>query len=358
MNSKNNLIDNYKNSVFSSYIKNLIKNYSVKHNDRILLKYIETDRLDINTLLDSLDNEKFLKGNELSINIADYITEYIFNSDDYIKFKNNKFFMLDKILNNVKTYDQEGNIVDIELNLEQKELVVKQYQESFDEDIRNYIENNSEEFEELFIANNKVQFENLFPKSYIETLKEQAITNFCNNKKMDAVRYCLAFPEEMKSALSNQYVNNDKFKTLLVFNNVNNILELKKENIKVPTKVKEKEIDKPKEEIKKEVQKESKKESNKMSIFVTLSGNETKTANGIYVPINETNQIFIPKQLYKIDKDKIEILSNKSNQALMSEYLINNEEHTKTWISRLSLDEFYHKYYSIYEVQKEREVLV
>ena len=64
---------------------------------------------------------------------------------------------------------------------------------------------------------------------------------------MEAVRYCLAFPDEMKSAMSREYVNNDKFKTLLVFNNINNVLKLSKGNLK-EEKVKENDL-----RIKKEI---------------------------------------------------------------------------------------------------------
>lgn len=69
-------------------------------------------------------------------------------------------------------------------------------------------------------------------------------------------------------------------------------------------------------------------------------------------------QIYIPKQLYKKSEDKLEILSSKGNQALMSEYKVNNIEHTRTWVSRLNLDDFYHKYYSLYEIQREKEVMI
>ena len=42
----------------------------------------------------------------------------------------------------------------------------------------------------------------------------------------------------------------------------------------------------------------------------------------------------------------------------MSEYKVNNIEHTRTWVSRLNLDDFYHKYYSLYEIQREKEVMI
>ena len=77
----------------------------------------------------------------------------------------------------------------------------------------------------------------------------------------------------------------------------------------------------------------------------------------MYLPINKGTQIFIPKQLYRKNDKKIEILNSQSNQAVMSEYEINDTNHTKKWISKLSLDDFYHKYFNLYEIQKEKEVM-
>ena len=101
-----------------------------------------------------------------------------------------------------------------------------------------------------------MQFEKLFPKTYVETLKEQAVTRFRNDGVMEAIRYGLAYPEELKSAMSRQYVNNNKFKTLLVFNNNKNILELTKENLKEETKELEKDKTKVIETIEKQQTKE------------------------------------------------------------------------------------------------------
>ena len=65
------------------------------------------------------------------------------NKDDYIKFKNDKIFILENLLNNVKSFDQEGNVVNIKLSVEQKDIVLKQYAESFETNIKDYIEVNS-----------------------------------------------------------------------------------------------------------------------------------------------------------------------------------------------------------------------
>lgn len=349
---QNNRVDRYKNIFFYHYILDIIKNYANKNQDLILLKYIELGKLDMDTMLETLDNENFLKDGELTINIGSYIRDYIYESEEYKNFKNDKSFILEKLLDNVKAFDQNGNIVNIELTVEQKDMVIKQYNESFDSSIKDYIENNPDEFEELFIANNLSQFENLFPSTYVDTLKDQAINRFKNDNVMEAVRYGLAYTENQKSSMSRKYVNNDKYKTLLVFNNNKNILSLSSENIKQPQKEETKEMENSKPKKEKE-----KSKSKPMSIFIKLSGKEKETYKGLYLPVDNGLQVFIPKELYRKDDSKLEILNNGSHQANMSEYKINTNENTKKWLSRLSLEDFYHKYFKLYEIQMEKEVM-
>lgn len=343
----------YKDAYFYSYIKSLIKEYAINHQDRILMKYVDSDSLKIDEILNNLDNEKYLSNNRLEIDIVKFIEDYLIKSKSYMDFKNNKVFILDNLLNNVKGYDEKGNVVNIKLDLKQKEILIKQYNESFDNEVKQYIENNSDEFEEIFVANNNMQFEKLFPKTYAETFKDQALSRFRNDGVMEAIRYSLAYSDELKSAMSRKYVNNNKFKTLLVFNNNNNILGLTKDNFIEQTKEQEKE--KIKEE--KTIEKQKLKEKNQTSIFITLSGNEKETYKGIYLPISDENVLYIPKQLYRKNNQRIEILDNQRNAATISEYKIDNEEHKKTWIAKIGIDEFYHKYYKLYEIQKEKEVM-
>ena len=171
---------------------------------------------------------------------------------------------------------------------------------------------------------------------------------------MEAVRYALAYPENMKSALSSKYVNNDKYKTLLVFNNNKNILGLTTENI---IKEEQQEIEKQPEKTKEKTEVEAVENRNDMSIFIKLSGKEKESYKGIYLPINSGTQIFIPKQLYKIDDGKLQILNSQSNVANMSEYAIDEQSKTKKFMNRLSLDNFYHKYFNLYEISMEKEVI-
>jgi len=301
----------------------------------------------------TINTPDYLKDDSLTINLGSYVRDIIYKSKDYIEFKEDKKFILDKLLNNVKSFDSNGNKVDIELTVEQKDMVIKQYNESLKDDEKAYVENNPDEFEELFIANNYKQFAKLFPSTYIEALKEQAINHFKNDNVMEAVRYGLAYSDDIKDAISREFVNNEKFKTLLVFNNTNNILGLSQNSIKHYTNEEKKEVEKIEEN------KEEKQKSNPMSIFITLSGKEKETYKGIYLPVNDEMKIYIPKQLYRRNNNKLEILNNNASEARMSEYKVNPNENTKDeFYSRLSLQEFYHKYFNLYEIKMEKEVMV
>ena len=358
---KQSRVDRYKGLYFYYFIMNHLKKYAIDHQDRILQKYLESNALSEEIIEETLNNENYLKDGEDTIDIKRYVNEYIYTSDDYIRFKENKTFILEKLLNNVKSFDAEGNIVNIKLKIEQKEIVLKQYADSFDSSIKDLIENNPDEYEELFIANNSTQFAKLFPKTYVESMKEQAIERFKNENVMEAVRYALAYPENMKSALSSKYVNNDKYKTLLVFNNNKNILGLSPENIvKEVQEELDKNFEKTQEKVLEEIQKvevENQKNNKDMSIFIKLSGNEKESFKGIYLPIDSGTQVFIPKQLYRKDNDKLHILNSHSNSANMSEYAIDEVQKTKKWISRLTLEDFYHKYFKLYEISMEKEVI-
>lgn len=354
-------VERYKGLFFYYYIMDHLKKYATNHQDRILQKYLETNAITQELIEETLNNENYLKDGENTIDISRYVNEYIYTSDDYIKFKNDKIFILENLLNNVKSFDQEGNVVNIKLSVEQKDIVLKQYAESFETNIKDYIENNPDEFEDLFIANNTSQFEKLFPKTYVESLKEQAVSRFKNENVMEAVRYGLAYPDNMKSAMTRQFVNNDKYKTLLVFNNNKNILGLTPENIMKETKEElEKKPEKTKQKEQDGIQKtevETVKNNNDMSVFIKLSGKEKESFKGIYLPIDSGTQVFIPKQLYRIDDGKLQILNSQSKSANMSEYAVDENTRTKKFMNRLTLDNFYHKYFNLYEISMEKEVI-
>ena len=147
---KESAIDKYKNVFFYNYILNLIKQYAEKHQDIILSKFVGNNLLDMDTLTDTLNNDKYLAKEGLSIYIGNYIKEVIYNMEEYKKLKNDKMFILDKLLNNVKSFDANGNIVNLELTMEQKQMVIDQYNSSFDESIKHKIESEVDTFDELF----------------------------------------------------------------------------------------------------------------------------------------------------------------------------------------------------------------
>ena len=140
---------------------------------------------------------------------------------------------------------------------------------------------------------------------------------------MEAVRYGLAYPDNMKSAMTRQFVNNDKYKTLLVFNNNKNILGLTPENIMKETKEKlEKKPEKIQEKAQDDIQKtevETVKNNNDMSVFIKLSGKEKNRLKVFICLLIVEYKYLFQKQLYRIDDGKLQILNSQSKSANMSE---------------------------------------
>ena len=111
-------------------------------------------------------------------------------------------------------------------------------------------------------------------------------------------------------------------------------------------------------EVEKSKKTEEKVKSKPMSFLIKLTGNEKETCRGLYLPIHDDIEVYIPKELYNRNGNKIEIINNNSSKAVMSEYKMNQEEGTKDkWLSQLTLQDFYKKYLGRFEIQMEREVM-
>jgi len=351
-----NIVEKYKDIIFYYYILDKIRSYAVKTENRVLLKFLQLGKLNSNVMEQSLNNGEFLKDGELTINIAKYVNESILKSEEYIYFKNDKAFQFEELLNHAKMFDKSGKIIDIVLTIEQKDMILKQYNESFSNNVKDYIENNPDEFEELFIANSEFEYEKLFPERYVEQLKENSVKRFSTENIMGAIRYRLAYEENLKPVLSEKFVNNEQYKSLLVFNNIKGDIKIEDKQIKKESVLN---VEKTKEQKLEKMQSTEKNKETPMSIVMKLTGNEKETYKGIYFPINDEMEIYIPKQLYTIKSDELELNSSQSNSANMSEYFVNKEQCIKKYKDRLTFKDFCHKYSNFYEVKvDQKEVYV
>lgn len=86
-------VEKYKGLFFYYYIMEHLKKYAINHQDRILQKYLESNILNQEIIEETLNNENYLKDDKNTIDITRYVNEYIYTSDDYIKFKNDKTFI-------------------------------------------------------------------------------------------------------------------------------------------------------------------------------------------------------------------------------------------------------------------------
>ena len=132
------------------------------------------------------------------------------------------------------------------------------------------------------------------------------------------------------------------------------------DRIEFENQQKKEELERKPEKVQDDIQKtevETAKNNKDMFIFIKLSGKEKESYKGIYLPIDSGTQVFIPKQLYRIDDGRLQILNSQSKSANMSEYAVDENTRTKKFMNRLTLDNFYHKYFNLYEISMEKEVI-
>ncbi len=72
---KNKTISNFKDIVFNSYLKTTLKKYGLKTNKRVLLKYIESSKFDIDEYIKNTDWNKYLKDDNLLENIENLVED-------------------------------------------------------------------------------------------------------------------------------------------------------------------------------------------------------------------------------------------------------------------------------------------
>ena len=72
---KNKTISNFKDIVFNSYLKTTLKKYGLKTNNRVLLKYIESSKFDIDEYIKNTDWNKYLKDDNLLENIENLVED-------------------------------------------------------------------------------------------------------------------------------------------------------------------------------------------------------------------------------------------------------------------------------------------
>lgn len=346
-------IDRYKEMVFYYYIVEQIKKYASNVKNIYLEKYINKGLILPNYILKTLNDSKYIYEDKLVFNVKKYVEGCLLKSEEFLKFKNNKLLTLDMILENVHILDANNMPIKIVLNDEQKNIIINQYNNSFTSDIKEIIECFQEEYNNLYIINSEEELESLFPKTYPQFFKEKAINRF-KEGAMEVIRYSLAFSNKLKDFMSEKYVKDGKFMSVLVFNNLDNTLSLSNDSLE-----KYNVIELENSIAEKSIEFDNDKKEDKI-IYIKLKGNEVETKNGIYIMAKEKEAVYIPKTLYIKDDNGIKVVSNNNDSTNIGKYEIiqTDLESKREWKSNITLQQFYKNYKNLYEEANDSKEMV
>lgn len=367
----NSLLNKIARAYFSNILQKEVAEYAKLHKDIVLERLIKANKLTISFLFKGVEEGNGIINNGNTFKYEEYIKSYIYNTSEYIdeatKYKEERqkerLKQMPNILDNVYGFDKSGNEVKIWLTEEQKEIVLKQYIASFDEENRNQVleENKKAPFHtKLFIADTVDEYKKLWLGANVVDMQRWIIDKYSLGY-MAAVPYSYCFrtvPNVDLTKLSEEYVikqgNEYRYKCLLVYNNKDNSLNLTKENYINPTKIlsKQKQKDNTRRQIKSK--EERMKVNPKDIIQIPLKDNQYLTTRyGVYIlnpDVTKNEAIYIDNKSYT-KKDNIIELNLKSPNDMSVYKLIKPNDlspSSREWYSKLTKLEFKEKYQSMY----------
>lgn len=377
---------------FYNYLLDRISQYIDNNKDEILAQMLVKEKISKAFLFFGINEGKGFINEGKTFNVKNFIETYILQTKEYKTEKQNQIEVQKKerlkempdILDNVYGFDKSGKEVKIYLTDKQKEIVLEQYLASFEEKTKTYAKapENAVQYTKLFVADNQEEYEKLWMG--LNTVDMQRwICDYYSLGYMAAVPYNTCFstcgyvePKKLNDDYGDKYVVKDgdkyRFKTLLVFNNKENLLNLKYDNyIKPPELLEKNSI--PNKEVNKnragKVKSQRQQNIQQTQTTNTYSNNkETKTSDILSIPLKEgqflttgygiyvinpsTNReaVYIDNKSYHGNNNVIYIDMNKKNP--MSLYSLSQEgdlsTQSRTFLNRLEKEEFKNNYQTMY----------
>ncbi len=378
---------------FYNYLLDIISQYADNSKNEILAQMLTNEKINKAFLFSGIDKGKGFVNEGKSFKVKEFIKTHILQSKEYQQEeqrqieirKKEQLKQMPDILDNVYGFDKAGKEVRIYLTDKQKEIVLKQYLASFDETTKkgHKSEENIAKYTKLFIADNQQEYEKLWMG--LNTVDMQRwIYDYFSLGYMAAVPYNTCFstcgyvdPKKLNEDYGDKYVVKDgenyKYKTLFVFNNKDDLLNLTYENYMKPQEIFKKNTitKKPTTDVKKKETQQRKQTSKSEQKATTHSNNKgtiNKSSNvlsvplkegqyltttyGIYVinPASNNEAIYIDNKSYTKNGNMIEIdMALKNPMSLYSlEQEGNLSVQSRTFLNRLEKEEFKRNYQTMY----------
>lgn len=293
---KENIMDNFASKAMTNFLYSEVKQQVDKSDDKVLLSYFENNRNIIEEDLVSIFNSNpnlYLDSKSSMLNGELLLTNFIKDNKNYSDYESLNRFKYINVFD--KTYIKNINgEARIKLNDSQRKLVIKQFEETLSDEIKLSLE----EVEELYIINSVDDIDGIlsYNNSTLELLKDNIKDRMVLNQgKMDFFKFGNVFPESEREFIDNKFKGQTgNYKTILFYNNLDNTLNLSKDNV---ISNEEKEFREPVKENTKETIEKTNDYAFSVNQVLLVPELETDTHYFVRIPYTEAKEYFyIPKE--------------------------------------------------------------
>jgi len=230
---KENLINNFAAKAMSSYLYTELLLQIEKQDDEVLKNYFTHYKEKVEERIITIFNnnpELYVDYQSSKVKTDLLLNEILKDNKDYFNYESlNRFKYVDVF---TKTYIKNSNgQARLRLDENQRQMVIKQFEESLTDQSKLALE----EVEELYIINSIDDIDGIldYNSSTLEVLKDNLKDRmFLNKGKMDFFKFGSLFLKENKDFIDNKFKGKTgNFKTILLYNNLDNNLNVDKNNI-------------------------------------------------------------------------------------------------------------------------------
>ena len=224
-------ISPFTNMALNNFLYNQVIAVVKSKEDKVLLDYFNQNQENIESNLGAIfsnNDKKYLKENVLNTELL--LNDFLKDNQEYHNYESLNRFIYTNVFENTLIKNKNGE-AKITLTSNQKQKVIKQFEESLSDKEKLSLE----EVEDLYIVNSVEDLEGILPyeSKAMDMLKENLKDNMhFHPNKMAFFKYGNLFPNINKDFIDAKFKGKTgNYKTILLFNNINNILDLKKENL-------------------------------------------------------------------------------------------------------------------------------
>lgn len=295
---KENALSKFNSKAMSNLLYTELKLQIDKMDDIVLSTYYSSFKSSVENRLVSIFNKEpdlYLDYSNSTLNTKLLLNEFLKDNKEYSDYESLNRFKYSNVFNKTYIKNSNGSAM-IRLKDNQKQMVIDQFENSLSDEAKLALE----EVEELYIINSTDDLDGIlnYDNNALNIIKGNLKDRmFLNKDKMEFFKFGNLFPSINKDFIDNKFKGSTgNFKTILLYNNLDNKLNVDKSNV-----VSEKELKKTEELKNKEISiaKESTiKQDYEFSInkMLLVESKETDTHYFVRIPYTSAKEYFyVPK---------------------------------------------------------------